>query len=355
VTKILAQCPGCKTQFKIPNAEQMAGKKVICKKCQTAFRIRAPKPATKRPADDDEIIDVGEEALVEEEDPFLEDAEKEDEILDGEILDGEPAEADEDFDMPPARPLAGRRPAAPSALKRPGKTKGKKKPEGGGGEKKKPAKNTNTMLVVIIVVVSLLAFGGIGGGYYLVLQLGKTAKYHPPKKKDYIDFRPKNFQISCKIPKDWKEEHGGGMAGQPVWCRFTDGKLIIEARESISGGAMGQAALAGQQNADPMGKNEAISAVQRIHEDQEARFAENYVDYNEEPARKIMTGFGDSRISDFTAKEGLLKSNVSGCRATILNTIHQFTVSCKCPPAIFKDAKPVFEKVVISMGGGTAP
>lgn len=333
----------------------MAGKKVICKKCQTPFRIRVPKPAAKRPADDDEIIDVGAEALVEDEDdPFLADAEREEEVLDGEILDGEPAEPDEDFDAPAARPLSGRRPAAPIARKKPGKAKAKNKSEG--AEKKKPAKNSNTVLIVIVAVVALAAMGGIGaGGYYLVRQLGQTAKYRPPKKKDYVDFRPKNFQISCKIPKDWKEEHGGGMAGQPVWCRFTDGKLIIEARESISGGAMGQAALAAQQNADPMGKNEAISAVQKIHEDQEGRFAENYVDYQEEPARKIMTGFGDSRISDFTAKEGILKSNVAGCRATILNTIHQFTVSCKCPPAIFKDAKPVFEKVVISMGGGTAP
>ncbi len=84
--------------------------------------------------------------------------------------------------------------------------------------------------------------------------------------------------------------------------------------------------------------------------------AENFDGYEEEPGRPIKTaGFGDGWIADFTAKEGFFKTGVRGCHATVLNSIHQYTVTCRCSPALFNDAKPLFEKVVKSMGVGSAP
>ena len=76
--------------------------------------------------------------------------------------------------------------------------------------------------------------------------------------------------------------------------------------------------------------------------------------YSEEPrSRGIKTkGYGEGQISDFTATEGIFATEVRGCRATILNPLRQFTVTCKCPPALFPEAKPVFEKVISTMNCG---
>ena len=116
---------------------------------------------------------------------------------------------------------------------------------------------------------------------------------------------------------------------------------------------MGQAAISMQQQVNPAEQASSLSPAEKIHEMQRHQFAEDYDDFNEGPTRKIKTGYGEGCIADFRGKQGLLKSEVTGCRATMLNSIHQFTVTCKCPPGIFKEAKPVFEKIVSSVGGGS--
>jgi predicted Zn finger-like uncharacterized protein len=324
MTTILVRCPKCKTQYKIKNAEEMDGKKVVCKKCSQPIRIRLPSAAAEEQPDEEAF--AGDE-------PF------EDEF---------PAAK-----LPARAPLPMKRLKKKGDSKNPSEAAGKEKK--GEGKAARSSGSNSTMVIVIALVFGALALGGVGVGGMLLMRGGVSAKYEVPDNKEYADFRPKDCGLSYRIPKWWNQDWGGGMGGQPYWARFGDDHLKIEARESVGGGAMAQAAIAMQQKLDPGGQDETLAPAAKVHEAQMHDFAENFQDYHEEPARKIKTKYGEGRISDFTAKEGIFKSQVNGSRATLLSNIHQFIVTFKCSPAMFKDAKPVFVKVVSSLGPGSGP
>ncbi len=324
------QCPNCRTRFKVRNLSDLDGKKVRCKQCSAEFRIRVPK-AKSAPSADDEF-DFGGEPLE-----------------DGAAIDDEFRDL-ADAPLPSALPGPAGRGPKKNASTGTGKQTFKEKPAGIGKRATGDAKRV--VAIVSAVAAGLLMLIGIGvGGAYVLKNAGKGQKWEPPADKEYVQFAPDNFALSCLIPQSWKQSFGGGTMGAPAWCRFEDGTITIEARESISGGAIGQAAIAMSNSNDPLRKP-LISPAQSLHEQQQRGFAEDYHDFQEQPSRPIQTGFGEGRISDFTAAEGTFHSKIKGCRATFLNSIRQFTVTCKCSPAVFKTAKPVFEKVVSSMGGG---
>jgi hypothetical protein len=196
-----------------------------------------------------------------------------------------------------------------------------------------------------IAVVLLL-----GGGTFLLLGARQAAKYEAPQK--YVQFSPKSFatMLTCEVPENWKQQFRGGKNEGPIWARFTDGQLSIEICEDLTGGAIRETVGAMRQKATPV-RRDAPPADQ-IHEYQRQHSSEKFKSYSEEPqSRGIQTqGYGEGRISDFAATEGIFGTEVRGCRATALNQVRQFTVTCKCPPPLFEDARPVFEKVISSLG-----
>jgi hypothetical protein len=327
MTNIVIQCPKCKTRYNLKNAEEREGTKIVCKKCRTPIAVRASASATKARSEEDAFED--------------------DEPADDEF--GVPASG-----PPPRLPSRVKRSAKPNTSVRAGEALGKKKSTAKADDGSEGSQTT--VFVLIAVIACVLVLGGLGvGGFFLFSSAGQTAKYVAPPDKVYVDFQPQDSGITCRLPKDWEKTWGGGQGGQPYWARFSDTRLTIEARESISGGAMGQAAIAMQQKMDPGNSGNSLSPAQKVHEAQERDFAENFHDYQEQPGRKIATGFGPGWVADFTARDGLWKSNVNGCRATVLNSIHQFTVTFKCSPAMFNEEKPVFEKILSTIGPGRGP
>jgi hypothetical protein len=158
--------------------------------------------------------------------------------------------------------------------------------------------------------------------------------------------------LSCEVPEDWKQEFRGGKNAGPIWARFTDGRLSIEICENLTADGIREAVAAMRKKVDPA-RRESPPAEQ-IHEYQREKSSEKFKSYTEAPrSRGIKTkGYGEARVSDFTATEGLFGTEVSGCRATALNQAHQLTVTCKCPPSQFPAAKPVFESVILSLSFG---
>src|SRR4051812_17391550 len=65
MSRILIQCPSCKTRFRIDDLEDMDGEKVVCKKCHAPFRIRLAK-SKRSSSGGDEIYEVGADAIIEE-------------------------------------------------------------------------------------------------------------------------------------------------------------------------------------------------------------------------------------------------------------------------------------------------
>ncbi len=205
---------------------------------------------------------------------------------------------------------------------------------------------------ILLIGGSIALVGFVAVGAVLFHGTGQATKYEAPKT--YVQFSPKAFEmiLSCEVPENWKQKFSGGKNAGPILAQFTDGRLSIEIREHLTGDGIREAVAAMRKQIDQARRD--ASAAEQIHEYQRQKSSENFKSYAEGLwSQGIKTkGYGEARISDFTATDGLLGTEVSGCRATALNQARQLTVTCKCAPALFQDAKPVFEKVISSLSFG---
>jgi hypothetical protein len=350
MTKIYGRCPRCKSRIKINDAERLDGRKITCRGCRYRILIRAPKTTSVRNQskelviteffDDDEEDDIETIPLHESD----EDA--------GSALDeDEPAAAiDSDSELPAYQPMLYRRTAKKKARDSRDDAEGAATfVETADGETGTAGEKRGPLVLILGGVGGLLLVGLVVAGIVLLRSgIFKPAKYEPPQ--NYVSFAPKGFQLSAKVPEGWTQTCAGGEAGLPISARFSSGSISVNVRESIGGGALGQAAIAMQGAAPGVPKEAPVVGIHAYHR---RHFEDDYKNYNEEFGRPIQTrGYGEGRISDFTASEGLFGSQIKGCRATVMNSIHQFTVTCKCPAGQFKDIKPVFEKIVASLSTG---
>jgi hypothetical protein len=238
-------------------------------------------------------------------------------------------------------------PSKPSAVN--AKQSAKPKPRAAAKIERSPKTSKSISKRSALVIAGSIALVGLVGGMFFLRGSGQATKFEAPQK--YVQFSPKSFEtiLTCEVPEDWKQKFRGGRNSGPVWAQFTDGRLTIEICENLTGDGIREAVVAMRKKVDPARRD--APAAEQIHESQRQKSAENFKSYNEAPrSRGIETkGYGEARISEFTATEGLLGTEVSGCRATALNQAHQLTVTCKCPPSLLHDAKPVFEKVISSL------
>ncbi len=330
---ILAQCPRCKTRFKVA-AEKVAGKKLRCASCRQAFRIpataasgsAAKKVTSKKPepaeSDEVEIVDDfdGEVELFDE---FEENDFPVDEFED---LSEQPVERSSRalparVSSKPARPGADDAPAAEA------KDSGTKK---------------TIILVSAISVAGLLIIGGLifagASG-----KLSFSPKVEAPK--EFVDFFPEIGPFNCKYPAGWKVENGGGSGGTPAWARFTKGNSVISIRV---GGALSQFLGMGGNQVDPDKIPFELAPVHQAHVAQQQFVEEDFVEYVEKPPQKIETKYGDARRSDFTAKDKLWRGRVAGIRATTAN-VDTVVIMCRCPEKDFETMRPAFETVINSI------
>ena len=199
----------------------------------------------------------------------------------------------------------------------------------------------------LVAVVGLLV-----GVAFLLRGPSPVTPYAVPQ--NYVLFNPKSYasMLSCEVPADWKQDIRGGQNIGPIAVRFTDGRLSIEICENLTGSGIRETAVAMRQKSESARHDATLAEL--IHEHQRQQSSEKFKSYSEDArSRGIKTkGYGEGQISDFTATEGIFGTEIRGCRATVLNPLRQFTVTCKCPAALFPDAKPVFEKVISTMNCG---
>jgi hypothetical protein len=360
MTKIFGLCPRCRSRIKINDVERLDGRKIACRDCGYTIRVHATK-ARVRPAggrqqpEELEITEFfdedGEEVLIENLEASAAGALDDDDF---------PAAIDRDSELPAYRPLARR-------------TKAKKKtPESDDDEadgtafvpaqKSAGRKGKMTPLKIVGICVGfLIGFGAAFAGVSLLRSGGGSAKFEPPEK--YVAIPVGLIPLAGQMPDGWKPTSGGGMRGIPIYVRITDGDSIsIDVREtegSSRKGKMKQRLLSGQEvnqiGGEPMEGPGQAPAVAGTHAYHLNVVMKNFSNYKESMARPIETGFGEGLISDFTAEEGLLHGRVKGCRASVVHRNHQYSIVCKCPPAQFKDVKPVFEKVIASLNPDEGP
>ena len=96
---------------------------------------------------------------------------------------------------------------------------------------------------------------------------------------------------------------------------------------------------------------ERLSPVAQLHEMAKAEMAESYGSYEEQPATKISTGFGETYRTEFTGS-GSFGGKVHGYRATALARDRRILCVCTCPESDWQTLKPAFEKVIASLAAG---
>jgi DNA-directed RNA polymerase subunit RPC12/RpoP len=358
-------CPHCRTTFTVDDIDELVGTKIRCARCNGKILLQAPParnaarsavtnaaqstgkkaaPVQKVKKPDSEIIELDQEAIVDEDprdDDFaVPDVEYGvDDLAEGDVVEADLVES----------PVQLHRLRAATRPKQKKKSEESQEAAGGGRSSKRRqvwsgalflwiAAGAVALCTVAAVLVLVISGGGSGG-----------AKFQPPE--EYVDFAHQNLELSAEIPKGWEQDYGGGSGGVPIFAKFKSGKVSIEVRESRAGGAMGAAQLAMQQQG---GEADATQAVESIHESQRTAIAANFNAYKEDAEpRPIKTrGFGTGMVSDFDADQGMFAGGrVKGCRATVLSQLHQFNVICKCPAGMFDDLRPVFEKIIASLGG----
>jgi FHA domain len=221
------------------------------------------------------------------------------------------------------------------------------------GRSARKSRGSGVRRKMAIAGAGLIALVGLfGGGAFLLRGPSQGTPYAVPQ--NYVLLNPKSYasMLSCEVPQDWKQDIRGGQNIGPIEARFTDGRLSIEICEKLTGSGIRETAVAMRQKAESARHDQSLAEL--IHEHQRQQSSDKFKSFSEDPrSRGIKTkGYGECQISDFTATEGILGTEVRGCRATVLNPLRQFTVICKCPPAIFPDAKPVFEKVISTLNCG---
>jgi hypothetical protein len=362
MTKIFGLCPRCKSRIKINNVERLDGRKIGCRDCGYTIRIRAGKakaPSSRRRRQPQELEiteffdEDGEEVLIENLQASATSA------LDDEDYS---APIGRDRELPAYRPLKRR----PNAKKRaPQQTE-----EDAGATSFVPAEKSaarkgkmSPLKIVGISVGFLIGFGAAFAGVSMLSSGGgASAKFEPPEK--YVDIPHGLLPLAGQMPDGWKSSAGGGMRGIPIFVRITDGNesISIDIREtegSSAKGKMKKAILSGQEinqiggpPTERIGEAPAVAGTHAYHKDVVMK---NFSNYKESSGQSIETGFGEGLISDFTAEEGLFHSKVKGCRASLVHANHQYSIVCKCPPAQFKDVRPVFEKIITSLNPDEGP
>jgi DNA-directed RNA polymerase subunit RPC12/RpoP len=365
-------CPHCKTPFTIHHIEDMVGMKILCKHCGGKILMQAPKPAKKKAARprDSEIILLDDDAIVEDDfqssatrsKPAKKQVDKAAKAAEPDVIElDDDAIVEDDFEIEAVEVVddefadseAARLPARPQKLltaKKPKKKTADTLQGPVGKESGGPPQKAKSGALGIWIAVGAIGLCTIAGGAVLLLSAtGVGQKFKAPEK--YVDFAPAGLQLSCSVPKGWDQSYGGGSAGVPIHARFTFGKISIDIRESISGGALGQAGMAMQQQANGQAAQGATAIG--LHEFHGQRIKEDFKSFHEENLQPIKTaGYSEACMSDFTADQGFFGGGkTKGCRATVVSTLHQFDVICKCPVGMFEEVRPVFEKIIMSLGG----
>jgi predicted Zn finger-like uncharacterized protein len=191
--------------------------------------------------------------------------------------------------------------------------------------------------------IALVAAVVVAGVLFVRAGTAAPEKFEPPTK--YVPIRAGSIPLTGVIPEGWRENYGGGVGAVPIRASFSDGASIsMEIRQTVGISMMIRQAIAGKQPQPP--------SLEELHNHHRSMIRKDMSRFEDDSARPIeMEGFPEACVSNFTGKEaGLFGAQVQGCRATLRGGKLQFNVVCKCPPAQFADVRPVFEKIIASLG-----
>ncbi len=196
-------------------------------------------------------------------------------------------------------------------------------------------RQSGSMLAVALLVGGMLTLGGCGG------EVVVPTEYEPYNAKD--------ASFSCEAPAGWTIE-GGGKGHQ--WAKFTSGSAKIRIHTGIVGSLIADMPPGMNLLGDAEGIDEEdLAPVAHAHAFEKDIFAQDYSDYEEQPAVAIQTGLGDSRQGEFTAA-GSFGGTTHGYRVTALTLDKRIRIVCECPESDWEALRPAFDHVIKSLAPG---
>ena len=225
-------------------------------------------------------------------------------------------------------------------------------PKRGKGKSKKPKREQSSNLPLVIGgTVATLLFLGVIAVFALprlMTVIRDSGKIKTPQ--EFEKYENTDFNFRCEVPKDWDVEARGGSGNIPPSVRIEKGSVKIVYRSSQSGAAIqdmsqAQANMAGGELADE------LQPVARVHDYQRDKFTQDMPNYKEiGPTEKIDTGWGEGRLSIFTASSGF-SGTIYGYRVTLLTSQFQWNVVCQCATKReFVAYQPLFRRMISSTG-----
>jgi len=306
----------CECGQKYSVKDEYAGKKTSCRQCGEVVQIPNPaknaKPKPKvRPKP---VEDEWDESAFEEE--------------------------DEDFEAT----VKPKKKQAVSSLPTK-KSKNKNKKSG----KDQPGGVPTFMIIAMVAGAAVVLLGGIG---FLAMNMkasraeaaagdGAAAAVIPKLTEVRNDLG--NFSIA--FPEGWDAKTGGGSGGMPPFATAESGSIYL----SVKSDQHATALLTTAQNFDTDNSRLEDFPVHRAHELVKVKLDAEFDAYEETAPKLISTKYGDGRISEFTAKEGLF-SKTKGLRATFLSNAWCLKITCKCPEKEFPKHEAMFRKIIESFG-----
>jgi len=179
-------------------------------------------------------------------------------------------------------------------------------------------------------------------------------------KPQHVDapamFRPADSPdkaFTCDGPDGWTMIGAGTEGSDEGGLLFKKGPVKIDITDS---GMLSYMSDGMKAPASPMGDDPNLPPppppVEQMHERLNDSLKEKYDNYVEQPMQPLQAPFGDSRVSEWTAKGGIFTGNIHGYRVTMLGLNKVITVDCHCPEGNWETLKPVFLKVVQSITAG---
>lgn len=214
--------------------------------------------------------------------------------------------------------------------------------------KKKQADESRRRYLILGAAAAggLVLVGLVVVAWVLIKPRFETPKATAPQQFEVYNSPEEVFHVS--LPKGWKVEPSGRKNQFKVTAE--KGKATILIYESLTGSLMGDVAESANRGANVP---DELLPVARVHDAKKPTVAEDYSNYQEDPAVTVETQYGKARRSTFTAKAGLT-GKVRGYRATALGVSTSIMVLCTCPPEDWDTLEPAFAKVIASIGPGSA-
>lgn len=168
----------------------------------------------------------------------------------------------------------------------------------------------------------------------------------------FLPYVGQDKSFACVAPKGWAQIGAGTEGSNLGGAIFKTGDAKIDITTDLAGSLMADIL---KTPANPLeGENAPppTPPVEKLHVMGKKGAKNKYSDYKEQPMEKSSGSLGEICTSEWTASGGLFGAKLHGLRVTMLGGERRVTVFCECAENDWAKLKPVFTRVVGSIGSG---